>query len=90
MASSLGLATATNQITYAYGALILSDSLYNLCYPVQIAARRPDALWRFRHIFQPNFLVEGKSRNCTHAVHLTNIWVLKGIACQRIVPRLTA
>jgi outer membrane receptor protein involved in Fe transport len=27
----------TNQITYAYGSLIKSDSLYNLCYPVQIA-----------------------------------------------------
>ncbi len=27
----------TNQITYAYGSLIKSDSVYNLCYPVQIA-----------------------------------------------------
>ncbi len=27
----------TNQITYAYGSLIKTDSLYNLCYPVQIA-----------------------------------------------------
>jgi outer membrane receptor protein involved in Fe transport len=27
----------TNQITYAYGSLIKSDNLYNLCYPVQIA-----------------------------------------------------
>jgi outer membrane receptor protein involved in Fe transport len=27
----------TNQITYAYGSLLKSDSLYNLCYPVQIA-----------------------------------------------------
>ena len=26
-----------NQITYAYGSLIKSDNLYNLCYPVQIA-----------------------------------------------------
>lgn len=29
--------TKTNQITYAYGSLIKSDSLYNLCFPVQIA-----------------------------------------------------
>ena len=27
----------TNQITYAYGSLIKSDSLFNLCFPVQIA-----------------------------------------------------
>lgn len=27
----------TNQITYAYGSLIKSDSLYNLCFPVQVA-----------------------------------------------------
>jgi hypothetical protein len=27
----------TNQITYAYGSLIKTDSLYNLCFPVQIA-----------------------------------------------------
>jgi outer membrane receptor protein involved in Fe transport len=27
----------TNQITYAYGSLIKTDSLYNLCYPVQVA-----------------------------------------------------
>jgi outer membrane receptor protein involved in Fe transport len=27
--------TKANQITYAYGSLIKSDSLYNLCYPVQ-------------------------------------------------------
>jgi hypothetical protein len=26
-----------NQITYAYGSLIKTDSLYNLCFPVQIA-----------------------------------------------------
>src|SRR5581483_74011 len=26
-----------NQITYAYGSLMKSDNLYNLCYPVQIA-----------------------------------------------------
>ena len=26
-----------NQITYAYGSLIKTDSLYNLCYPVQVA-----------------------------------------------------
>ena len=31
------LNTKTNQITYAYGSLIKTDSLYNLCYPVQIA-----------------------------------------------------
>jgi hypothetical protein len=27
----------TNQISYAYGSLIKTDSLYNLCYPVQVA-----------------------------------------------------
>ncbi len=27
----------TNQISYAYGSLIKTDSLYNLCYPVQKA-----------------------------------------------------
>lgn len=27
-----------SQITYAYGSLIKTDSLYNLCYPVQIAS----------------------------------------------------
>jgi outer membrane receptor protein involved in Fe transport len=27
----------TNQITYAYGSLLKTDSLYNLCYPVQTA-----------------------------------------------------
>jgi hypothetical protein len=26
-----------NQITYAYGSLIKSDNLYNLCFPRQIA-----------------------------------------------------
>ena len=26
-----------NQITYAYGSLIRTDSLYNLCFPVQSA-----------------------------------------------------
>jgi len=26
-----------NQITYAYGSLIKTDSLYNLCFPTQIA-----------------------------------------------------
>jgi outer membrane receptor protein involved in Fe transport len=31
------LNTKTNQITYAYGSLIKTDSLYNLCYPVQTA-----------------------------------------------------
>jgi outer membrane receptor protein involved in Fe transport len=31
------LNTKTNQITYAYGSLIKSDSLYNLCFPVQVA-----------------------------------------------------
>jgi outer membrane receptor protein involved in Fe transport len=29
--------TKTNQITYAYGSLIKTDSLFNLCYPVQVA-----------------------------------------------------
>jgi outer membrane receptor protein involved in Fe transport len=29
--------TRANQITYAYGSLLKTDSLYNLCYPVQIA-----------------------------------------------------
>jgi outer membrane receptor protein involved in Fe transport len=29
--------TQANQITYAYGSLIKTDSLYNLCYPVQTA-----------------------------------------------------
>lgn len=29
--------TKASQITYAYGSLIKTDSLYNLCYPVQIA-----------------------------------------------------
>jgi outer membrane receptor protein involved in Fe transport len=31
------LNTRTNQITYAYGSLIKTDSLYNLCYPAQTA-----------------------------------------------------
>ncbi len=31
------LNTKTNQISYAYGSLIKTDSLYNLCYPVQAA-----------------------------------------------------
>ena len=29
--------TKANQITYAYGSLIKTDSLYNLCFPTQIA-----------------------------------------------------
>jgi outer membrane receptor protein involved in Fe transport len=29
--------TRANQITYAYGSLIKTDSLYNLCYPIQTA-----------------------------------------------------
>ena len=31
------LNTKANQITYAYGSLVKTDSLYNLCYPVQTA-----------------------------------------------------
>ena len=31
------LNTRANQITYAYGSLLKTDSLYNLCYPVQTA-----------------------------------------------------
>jgi outer membrane receptor protein involved in Fe transport len=31
------LNTKADQITYAYGSLIKTDSLYNLCYPVQTA-----------------------------------------------------
>src|SRR5258706_3231096 len=31
------LNTRTNQISYGYGSLIKTDSLYNLCYPVQAA-----------------------------------------------------
>ena len=31
------LNTRANQITYAYGSLIRTDSLYNLCFPVQTA-----------------------------------------------------
>jgi outer membrane receptor protein involved in Fe transport len=31
------LSTKTNQVTYAYGSLIKTDSLFNLCYPVQVA-----------------------------------------------------
>jgi len=31
------LNTRTNQITYAYGSLIKTDNLYNLCFPVQTA-----------------------------------------------------
>jgi hypothetical protein len=31
------LNTKANQITYAYGSLIKTDSLYNLCFPVQAA-----------------------------------------------------
>ena len=31
------LNTKANQITYAYGSLIKTDSLYNLCFPVQLA-----------------------------------------------------
>ena len=31
------LNTKANQVTYAYGSLIKTDSLYNLCYPVQMA-----------------------------------------------------
>ena len=27
----------TNQITYAYGSLLRTDSLFNLCFPVQVA-----------------------------------------------------
>ena len=33
----LNLLAAGNQITYAYGSLIKTDNLYNLCYPVQTA-----------------------------------------------------
>jgi outer membrane receptor protein involved in Fe transport len=29
--------TKTNQITYAYGSLLKTDSLFNLCFPVQVA-----------------------------------------------------
>ncbi|WP_245286618.1 TonB-dependent receptor [Bradyrhizobium sp. ARR65] len=29
--------TRTNQISYAYGSMVKTDNLYNLCYPVQIA-----------------------------------------------------
>ena len=29
--------TKTDQISYAYGSMIKTDSLYNLCYPVQVA-----------------------------------------------------
>lgn len=29
--------TRANQITYAYGSLLKTDTLYNLCYPVQMA-----------------------------------------------------
>ena len=32
------LNATTNQITYAYGSLIKSDNLYNLCYPVLLIA----------------------------------------------------
>ena len=31
------LNTKTNQITYAYGSLIRTDSLFGLCFPVQTA-----------------------------------------------------
>jgi hypothetical protein len=31
------LNTKANQITYAYGSLIRTDSLFSLCYPVQTA-----------------------------------------------------
>jgi hypothetical protein len=31
------LNTRANQITYAYGSLLRTDSLYNMCYPVQTA-----------------------------------------------------
>ena len=31
------LNTRTNQISYGYGSLIKTDSLYNLCYPVRAA-----------------------------------------------------
>jgi outer membrane receptor protein involved in Fe transport len=34
------LNTKANQITYAYGSLIKTDSLYNLCFPVQTLAIR--------------------------------------------------
>ena len=43
----------TNQISYAYGSLIKTDSLYGLCYPVQIA---PAAVCRngvMDHILHP-------------------------------------
>jgi TonB dependent receptor/TonB-dependent Receptor Plug Domain len=33
----LNLLAAGNQITYAYGSLIKTDNLYNLCFPVQTA-----------------------------------------------------
>ncbi len=31
------LNTKSNQITYAYGSLLKTDSLYNVCFPVQVA-----------------------------------------------------
>jgi hypothetical protein len=31
------LNTKSNQITYAYGSLIKTDDLFNLCFPVQVA-----------------------------------------------------
>jgi len=43
----------TNQISYAYGSLIKTDSIYSLCYPVQIA---PAAVCRngvMDHILHP-------------------------------------
>ncbi len=35
--------TRANQITYTYGSLVKTDTLYNLCYPVQVA---PSAVCR--------------------------------------------
>jgi hypothetical protein len=37
------LNSKANQITYAYGSLIKTDSLYSLCFPVQTA---PTAVWQ--------------------------------------------
>ena len=43
----------TNQISYAYGSLIKTDSLYNLCFPAQIAPAAVCANGVMDHVVHP-------------------------------------
>ena len=56
-ADALNLLNAkTNQITYAYGSLIKTDTLYNLCFPVQVAPApvcQNGVMDRILHPFEP-------------------------------------